>query len=143
MKNYLKYILLGIVFWFVIDFTTTEAIRNPAGYFSTYMPLLLVFYIGYPLVFSLLIYKFKLKDRGIFIGALIGAFVVEILFTQNALLFTFPIMLFAIPLAVAIYSLLTLVPKWIVEGEVKKNKKKTIFLVVVWILLAILTFMSH
>jgi len=143
MKNYLKYILLGIVFWAVVDFTTTGAIRNPAGYYLTYMPALLIFYIGYPLIFSLLIYKFRLSNRWLFLAALVGAFVVEVVFTQNALLFTFPIMLLAIPLAVSIYSFLTFVPKWIIEKNIKDKKWKTIVLTAIWVLLSIITFISN
>jgi len=138
MKGFL-YFLLGIVFWFIIDFTTTEAIRDPNLYYSTYMPALLIFYIGYPLVFSLLIYKFKLNNIILFIGVLIGIFIVEILFTHNALLFTFPIMLLAIPAAIAIYSLLTFVPKWIVDGEIKDNKWKLIIMIVIYILISLAT----
>ena len=139
MIKILKYFLLGILFWVVIDFTTTEAIRNPSFYYSTFMPALLIFYIGYPLVFSLLIYKFKLSNRSLFIAALVGIFVVEILFTNNALLYTFPLMLLTIPVAISIYTLHTFVPKWIVDKEIKNNKWKILIMVIVYILVSLAT----
>ena len=137
MKKILKYFLLGILFWIIVDFTTTEAIRNPVKYYSTYMPALLIFYIGYPLVFSFLIYKFNFIGKKLFIAALIGAFVVEVIFTHNPLLITFPLMLIGIPAAVSIYSLITFAPKWIVNRELKKNKWKLIIMVIVYLFISL------
>ena len=57
---------------------------------------------------------------------LIAAFVVEVVLSHNALLYTFPIMLVMIPIAVCIYGFITFVPKWIVENRVIENKKTTI-----------------
>jgi hypothetical protein len=133
MKRFWQYFLLGFVFWIIVDFTTTEAIRNPIHYYSTYMPALLLFYVGYPLVFSVLIHKFKIRDAWIFIATLIAAFIVEIIFTHNSLLYTFPIMFIAIPAAVGIYSLLTFLPKWIIEGKIKENKWRLIIIIIVWV----------
>jgi hypothetical protein len=139
MKKWLKYSLLGILFWFIVDLTTTQAIKNPAHYYSTYMPALLIFYLGYPLLFSPLIYKFKLTDKKIFLINIFAALLVEIVFFQNALLFTFPIMLIMIPIAISIYTLLTFVPKWIVEGKLKENKWKLITLIAVYVLVSLAT----
>ena len=137
MSKLLKYFIIGIIFWFVVDFTTTEAIRNPCFYYSTYMPTLLIFYIGYPLIFSFLIYKFNFIGKKLFIAALIGAFIVEVVFTHNPLLITFPLMLIGIPVAVSIYSFITYVPKWIVDGEIKNNKCKLVIMVTVYLLISL------
>jgi len=139
MNNFLKYFFLGVFFWFIVDFTTTEAIRNPGQYYSAFMPALLIFYIGYPLVFSLLIYKLKLSNKSLLFATLIGAFIVEILFTHNTLLYTPPLMIITIPIAISIYSLLTFVPKWIVEREIKNNKWKLRILLIVYLLVSIAT----
>ena len=125
MRKPLKYFLLGILFWFIVDFTTTEAIRNPGTYYSTFMPALLIFYIGYPLIFSLLIYKFKLKNTSLFFAVLLGIMSIEIVFTHNVLLFTFPIMILAIPVAISLYSFITFVPKWIGRWRNKKIQMAT------------------
>lgn len=143
MSKFLKYFLLGILFWFVVDFTTTEAIRNPSHYYSIFMPALLIFYIGYPLVFSFLIYKFKFSNKLLFIATLIGVFIVEILFTHNTLLYTFPIMIFTIPAAISIYSFIAFAPKWIVNGEVKNNKWKLIIMIVFYILVSLATLFGN
>ncbi len=67
----------------------------------------------------------------------IELFFVEIILSNNDLLYTFPMMLFFIPLAFGIYSFLTFVPKWIVDNKLKENKKKVIFLTILWIIIAI------
>jgi hypothetical protein len=139
VNAFLKYFLFGIIFWIVVDFTTTPAIRHPAQYYSTYMPALLIFYVGHPLVFSILIYSLNIRDRWIFLAMLAAIFVVEVIFTHNKLLYTFPMMLIAIPAALGIYSFLTFVPKWIVNAEIKQKKWQTIGLAIVWILVSIAT----
>ena len=143
MSKILKYFLIGILFWFVIDFTTTEAIRNPRHYYSIYMPALLIFYVGYPLIFSVLIYKFKVTNRFLFIATLLGIVLIEIFFTHNALLYTFPLMILTIPVAVALYSLLTFVPKWIVDGEIKNNKWKLTILSIIYVLVSLATLFGN
>ena len=139
MNNSIKYFLTAVLFWFVVDFTTTEAIKNPSHYYSIFMPALLIFYIGYPLVFSLLFYKFKLNNKLLFIATLMGIIIVEILFTHNTLLYTFPIMILTIPVAISIYGLITFVPKWIVEGKIKNNKVKLIIMIIIYVLISLAT----
>ena len=107
------------------------------------MPEIWLFYVGYPLVFAFLIYKRKWSDKRVFLATLVGAFLVEVAFAGNKLLFTFPIMLIGIPIAVSIYSLLTFVPKWIVENKIGQNKRKLILMVIVWILVSISTFTGN
>ena len=133
MKNWLKYFLIAVLAWVIVDFTTTSAIAD-LSYYATYMPALLIFYLGYPLIFTLLIYKFKLKNKGLLIGMIIGIILVEIVFSGNIMFFSFPLFLLTIPLALAYYSMVTFVPKWIVEKEIKKNKKIFILITVLWII---------
>jgi len=143
MNKLLKYFILAIIFWFIVDFTTTEAIRNPGFYYSTYMPALLIFYIGYPLIFSILIYRFNFTGKKLFMATLMGAFIVEVLFVHNPLLTTFPLMLIGIPAAVSIYSFITYVPKWIVDREIKNNKLKLIMMVVVYFLISLASLIGN
>jgi hypothetical protein len=140
MNNFLKYLLLCIVFWVVVDYST--AFNPDFQRWLSYMPEIWLFYIGYPVVFAFLIYKKKWDNRKIFYSMLLAAFVVEVLLSSNALLYTFPIMLIMIPLAIAIYSFITFIPKWIVENRVRKNKKKVILLVTVWIIVSILSYVT-
>jgi len=48
-------------------------------------------------------------------------------------------MIITIPIAISIYSLLTFVPKWIVEREIKNNKWKLRILLIVYLLVSIAT----
>ncbi|MBW6518936.1 MAG: hypothetical protein K0A89_10605 [ANME-2 cluster archaeon] len=75
------------------------------------MPEIWLFYIGYPLVFAHLIYKKMWDARKIFYSMLIAVFVVEVVLSHNALLYTYPIMLVMIPIAVCIYGFITFAPE--------------------------------
>jgi hypothetical protein len=137
-----RYFLLAVLAWVIVDFTTTAAIRHPRQYYTTYMPALLFFYLGYPLVFSVLIYQLKLSKRGLFLAMLVGIVVVEIIFTHNALLFTLPVCLIAIPISLAHYSMVSFMPWWIAEQTVNENRKWAAATLLVWavgVLLNILT----
>ena len=74
---------------------------------------------------------------------LVGIFVVEMLFTNNALLYTFPIMLLAIPLSLFIYGLITFLPKWITDNKIKQNLKLVLLLIIVWIIVAFITYITN
>ncbi len=142
MRNSLKYFLLAVLAWVIVDFTTTAAIRDPLAYYSKYMPVLLLFYFGYPLVFSVLIYRFKPRNSRLFLAMLVGIAVVEILFTHNLLLLTLPMCLLAIPISLGHYGMVTFMPMWIAERTVRENRKWAAATLSVWavgVLLNILT----
>ena len=143
MKNWLKYFLLAFLAWIIVDFTTTAAIGNPSSYYSTYMPALLIFYLGYPLIFSLLIYKFKLKPKKLFISMIIGIILVEIIFSGNTLFFSFPLLLLIIPISLAYYSMVTFVPLWITEKKLKQNKKWFIVILIIYIIGSLLNLLTQ
>jgi hypothetical protein len=137
MNKLLKYFIVGVIFWFLVDFTTTEAIRNPGFYYSMYMPTLLIFYIGYPLLFSVLIYKFDFEGKTLLITTLIAAFFLEAIVFHNTLLTTFPMMLIGIPAAISLYGFITYGPKWIVNGEIKNNKWKLAIMILIYVLISL------
>ncbi len=117
----MKYFATSAAFWLVIDFSTTGGIRNPSAYYGEHMPALLLFYLGFPLLFTLLIYWFSVTGKWLFAAAVAEMLLVEVVFTGNALLFTFPVLLAAIPAGVAIYSLITFGPKWIAEKDLRRH----------------------
>jgi hypothetical protein len=121
-RNWVRYFVLAVLAWIIVDFTTTAAIRNPLGYYSKYMPALLIFYIGYPLVFTVLRYTFRMSARRLFLAMVAGIVLVEIVLTHNVLLFTLPICLLAIPLSLGHYGMVTFLPMWIAEGTIRKNR---------------------
>ncbi len=142
-NNFWKYFLVAVIFWVVVDFTTTEGIKNPSHYYSIFMPALLLFYIGYPLLFAFLIYKRKWADKKIFYPMLAFTFILEIIIFHNPLMYTFPVMLVMIPVAVCIYSFVTYVPKWIVERKMAEHKKLIILLALVWFIVSLLNFIGR
>ena len=139
---WLRYFLLAVLAWVIVDFTTTAAIGNPLAYYSKYMPALLIFYVGYPLVFSTLIYKFRLGSRGLLLAMIAGIFLVEVVLTHNMLLVTPPICLLAIPIGLGHYGMVTFMPLWIAERTLGRNRKWAAAILAVWavgVLLNILT----
>ena len=145
--GWLRYFLLAVLAWVIVDFTTTPAIGNPQAYYSKYMPTLLIFYVGYPLVFSILIYKFKLGSRSLLLAMIAGMLVVEVVLVHNMLLLTLPVCLLAIPIGLAHYGMVTFMPLWIAERTIGENRKWAAATLAVWavgVLLNILTqFGSH
>jgi hypothetical protein len=143
LGDWRRYFALAVVAWIVVDFTTTPAIGNPHGYYSKYMPALLLFYLGYPLVFSFLIYGLKLGRRSLFLAMIIGIFVVEIVFTHNMLLLTLPICLVAIPISLGHYGMVSFMPLWIAERALGQNVRWATATLVVYAIGAILNILTQ
>lgn len=142
MQRWLKYFVIAVLAWAMVDFTTTAAIGHPRAYYSSFMPALLLFYIGYPLTFSALIYKFRLTSTALFLAMIVGIVVVEVVFTHNMLLLTWPVCLLAIPISLGHYAMVTFMPLWIAEGTMKENRKWVIATLGLWalgVLLNVLT----
>ena len=115
-----QYSLCGVVLWILVDWGTAGGFR--VAYLRTYGPTLLFFYVGYPLVFSILIFRLRWSDRRLFLATLAAIFLIEVVFVGNPLLTTFPALLAGIPLAVAIYTPLTYFPLWFVRGELTRHR---------------------
>jgi hypothetical protein len=141
MSKFLKYFIMGVMFWLLVDWTT--AFQPDLQRWLTYWPQIWVFYLGFPFIFAFLIYKRMWSSRRIFIATLFEVFIVEIVFTHNALLYTFPIMVLALPVGIILYSLLVFVPKWIVDKELRRNKWKLTLMVVVWVFVSLATYVSN
>jgi len=135
----LKYFIISVIFWIVVDFTTV--------YFPDYqiwesnMPGVWVVYLGYPLIFSMVFYKWHLKAIIPIIMMLLFLVLIEVIVVNNPLLLTFPDLLIGIPIAYAIYMLVTYVPKYIVDGEFMRHKYEIstyiVVLLVAWLFTAI------
>lgn len=131
-RGWRRYFALAFLAWIIVDFSTTAAIGDPVAYYSKYMPALLLFYLGYPMTFSVLIYGLKLGRRALFLAMVGGIVVVEIVFTHNMLLVTLPICLLAIPISLGHYGMVTLMPLWIAERTLGENRKWAIATLVVY-----------
>ncbi len=141
MKPIFKYIFLTVIFHIVIDFS---------GAFSPYieqwtgMPIIWYsVYLLYTPIFAYLFYIKKWKEKNVFIFMIIFTYILEITLFGNVMLYAFPGMLIMIPVAIGIYSGITFVPKWIVEGEILKNKKKVIAAVSMCIIVAIIRLIEN
>ncbi|EMR73936.1 hypothetical protein MCGE09_00234 [Thaumarchaeota archaeon SCGC AB-539-E09] len=141
MRPFLRYLLSGVSIWVIVDYTT--AFNPDMARWVQHMPDIWLFYLGYPLIFAYLIYVRDWKDRRLFGAMLVLAFIIEVIFSNNSLLYTFPILLVMNPVAVAIYSLVTFIPKWFTENEITRNRKAVIILVVVWVIVSILNYVTN
>jgi hypothetical protein len=120
------YAILSFILWIIVDWGTAGGFR--IRYFQTYGVTLLLFYICYPLSFTFLIFKIKMGNKGLFLSTLFAIFIIEVIFTGNPLVMTFPACLLGIPLAIAIYLPLTYFPLWFVKGELGNHKLLIAFL---------------
>ena len=131
------YLFLCIFFWIIIDFGTAGGFR--ISYFEKYGLALLLFYIGYPIIFTYLTFGLKYSERKLFIATLLGIFIIEGIFTRNTLVIDFPVCLIGIPLAIAVYAPLTYFPLWIVRKEVRAHMGIMLFLSLIELVVIILT----
>jgi hypothetical protein len=99
----------------------------------------LVLLLGYPLIFVWLVFRRKWSDRRLFGGTLAAIFLVEVVFTRNPLLTTFPACLFGVPLAVLIYAPLTYFPLWLVRRELRLRRRMVCLLAFVEVAVMALT----
>jgi hypothetical protein len=141
MDDFSKYTFTGMIAWVVVDFTT--AFNPDVQRLIRHMPLIWAFYIGYPLLFAYLIYRRRWSDRKIAYAMLVSAFTIEVVLSNNALLYTFPMMLVMNPIAAAIYGVVTFIPKWLVEEEIRERKKTVLLLVAVWIVVSIMNYATN
>lgn len=77
----IQYFLLGIVLWILVDWGTAGGFR--VSYLEKYGLTLLLFYVGYPFVFSTLIFKLHWNERQLFLATLVAIFVIEVILTRN------------------------------------------------------------
>ena len=141
MRPFLKYLLSGVSIWVLVDYTT--AFNPDTARWIQHMPDIWLFYIGYPLIFAYLIYVRNWNDKQLFSAILVLAFIIEVVLSKNSLLYTFPLLLIMNPVAVAIYSLVTFMPKWFTENEITRNRKTVAILVVAWITVSILNYVTN
>ena len=132
-----RYFVAGVLLWIVVDFGTAGGFRP--SYLVRYGPALLVFYLGYPLFFTALAFGRGWSERRLLAATLVAIVIVEVAFTGNPLVTTFPAMLFAIPLAVAVYLPLTFFPLWWVRGEMGWHRRLVVFLTAVEVAVMLLT----
>ena len=131
-----QYFVLGVLLWVIVDFGTAGGFR--LAYFQKYGPALLFFYLGCPLVFSLLIFRLGWQGPRLFWATLAAIGVVEVVFTRNPLVMRFPALLWGIPAAILVYAPLTYFPLWCVRGEIGKHKilvigLSLVVLVIMWL----------
>ena len=138
MRDKYKYLILSIIIWVFVDFTTAHI--PDVESWKSFMPEIWIFYLGWPLLFSYLIYKNNWDDKKIFMWTMILGFLLEIIFFNNPMFFMFPLMFIAIPTFIASYTLVSLVPKWIVEKRIKDNKKFMIMMLILWLFVTLVTF---
>jgi hypothetical protein len=136
-RNAFLYFILCCLFWFIIDFGTAGGFK--LSYFEKYGFTLAIFYLGYPIIFTFLIFKRHYSNVKIFIATLVAIFIIEVIFTTNPLVMQFPVMLLGIPLAIAIYTPLTFFPLWIIRKEMKSHIRIVISLIVVEAIIILLT----
>jgi hypothetical protein len=132
-----KYVLLGFLLWVIIDLWTAGGFR--LSYFTAYGPLLLVFYLGYPLAFSYLIFRRQWSGWRLFLATAVAIGLIEGVFTRNPFVLSFPLMLVGIPLSLCIYAPLTYFPLWIVNHDMRRHRAVAVISSLVVVVVMFLT----
>lgn len=135
MSNFKKYFLIYFITYFIVDFTTGFN-WDLKYWLSVGGPLIgLIAYSLSGIFFSYLIYKKNMAGKKLFFIILLYGFILEILVFKNPL---FSVnFLNGIIMLIAIYSLIVYFPKWMVDKSLKKNWKIALFLIALWIFIAI------
>ena len=133
----LAYFLIGVGLWFLVDWGTAGGF-DPA-YLAAYMPALLIFYLGYPAIFTWLVFGLRWGWRRLFAATAVAILAVEVVFVHNPWLIVPPLLFIGIPLALAIYAPLTFFPLWIVRGEMGRHHRLVQLLVAVELAVAAAT----
>lgn len=133
----IPYILYGFLLWVVIDWGTAGGFRM--SYLTAHGPLLLAFYLGFPIAFAYLIFRRRWSQWKLLLATAAAIFLVEAVFTGNPFILSFPLMLVGIPLAFCIYAPLTYFPLWIVNGEMGRHKTVAVILSLIVIAVIFLT----
>ena len=141
MRSSVKYFIIAVAFWVVVDYST--AFNPDWQCWLEHMPLILLFYFGYPLLFTFLIYRLKWRRWQLFMAMLFMMFFLEMVIFNNTLLTTFPMLLVMIPVAVPIYSFITYVPLWIAEGDLRNKWKLASMLAFIWLVISFLNYQSN
>jgi len=131
------YFLLSVALWFIIDFGTAGGFR--ISYYEKIWPTILLFYLGFPLIFSVLIFRLQWTKYQLFLSTLATIYIIEVVFTRNPLLMTFPTLLWGIPLAVLVYVPLVYFPLWVIRGEIEKHGLIIVVLCMVEVAVMLLT----
>ena len=137
----MRYLLTGIIVWVIVDYTT--AFNPDTARWVQHMPDIWLFYIGYPLIFAYLIYTRKWGNKRLIGSMIVLELIIEVILSNNSLLYTFPIMLIMNPIAFAIYSLVTFLPKWFTENTITKNRNRVVLLVIIWFIVSILNYVTN
>jgi hypothetical protein len=112
-------VVLGFLLWVLVDLGTAGGFR--LSYFAAHGPLLLAFYLGFPVAFAWLIFGWHWSGWRLLGATLVAMLLVEGPFTRNPLVLSFPSVLIGAPLGMCIYSVLTYFPLWVVRGEIQRR----------------------
>ena len=141
MRPFLRYLLSGVAIWVLVDYTT--AFNPDTARWLQHMPDIWLFYIGYPLIFAYLIYSRKWDNKRLIGSMIVLGFIIEVILSNNSLLYTFPLMIIMNPVAFAIYSLVTFLPKWFTENTLTRNRNRVVLLVIIWLIVSILNYVTN
>lgn len=139
LKNLVKpskgkaYILLSFSFWLIAEFITVW--HDKLSEWVLHMPLIFVYYVGYPLLFHYFIFRRNWNERRIFILMLAVSLVLEISW-GNPLLLNPISCIPALFLLLSIYGFITFIPLWIVNGTFFRNRVKVVYCFL-WILVVL------
>jgi hypothetical protein len=143
MQKLSRFLPLYIIVYFIVDFTT--GFNWDFNYWiSVGGPVLgAVFYSLTGLLFYYLIYKKKITERTLLLVTAIYGLVLETAVFRNSIVLNFPNTILGVPIVIAVYALIVFSAKWAAEKSLRKNIRKLMPLLAVWIVFAIIAFFMN
>lgn len=134
------YIILSVVFWMALTFTVGFEF-NVGAWFTSFTTLIILSTL-YALLFAFLFFGLLWASEKVFLAMLFAMLALEIFLFRNADFYHSPEFLYAIPLALVLYSLCTFAPLWIVERKISTHKWTLALMTAVYAIVLLLNYLK-
>lgn len=139
-RERILYIILTIVLWMVLTFSIGFEF-NVSAWFTSFTTLFVLSAL-YALLFAFLFFGVLWASEKVFLAMLFVMLALEILLFQNADFYHSPEFLYAIPLALVLYSTCTFLPLWIIERKLASRKWTLVLMAVVYSAVLVLNYLK-
>lgn len=139
-RERILYVILSVLLWFVLTFSIGFQFNISAWFTS--LATLFILSTLYSLLFAFLFFGLLWASPKVFIAMLFAMLALEILLFQNTDFYHYPQLLYAIPLALVLYSTCTFVPLWIVERKIATRKWMLLMMMIVYSTVLLLNYLK-
>lgn len=129
----------AFVLWVVLDIVLSYKLDLDLYYQAFWISLF--FYVFYPLLFLFVFYYLLWDVSRAFLLMFAVMLVIEALLFDNYLMYSFPDLFLHIPLGLCVWGLITIVPLWVAERQMKYHWGTVFVFVIGTLLLGVVNFL--